>query len=233
MIRSKGEAGTGDVVEAVRHMRSIRRGIAELEALAPEELHAAAKDLRAPYELVRPAWPSLAACPWSCSRAGGIATPGRRGADDAARRRRLFVGSGIFKSDDPAPRARAIVEAITHFRGPRAARQGLRGARRADGRHRARQARRRRAAGQARLVSAGAQSACSRCRARSASTSRCCARLGADAVEVRTPDELERLDGLVLPGGESTTIGKLLVSPASTAAARAARGSRSSARARG
>jgi pyridoxal 5'-phosphate synthase pdxS subunit len=115
MIRSKGEAGTGDVVEAVRHMRSIRRGIAELSALAPEELHARAKDLRAPYELVK-ATAELGRLPVVMFTAGGIATPA-----DAAMMMQLgadgcFVGSGIFKSDDPAPRARAIVEAVTHFR---------------------------------------------------------------------------------------------------------------------
>ncbi len=115
MIRSKGEAGTGDVVEAVRHMRSIRRGIAELAALAPEELHARAKDLRAPYELVK-ATAELGRLPVVMFTAGGIATPA-----DAAMMMQLgadgcFVGSGIFKSDDPAPRARAIVEAVTHFR---------------------------------------------------------------------------------------------------------------------
>jgi pyridoxal 5'-phosphate synthase pdxS subunit len=115
MIRSKGEAGTGDVVEAVRHMRSIRRGIAELSALAPDELHARAKDLRAPYEIVK-ATAELGRLPVVLFTAGGIATPA-----DAALMMQLgadgcFVGSGIFKSDDPAPRARAIVEAVTHFR---------------------------------------------------------------------------------------------------------------------
>ena len=115
MIRSKGEAGTGDVVEAVRHMRSISRDIAELAALAPEELHARAKDLRAPYELVK-ATAELGRLPVVMFTAGGIATPA-----DAAMMMQLgadgcFVGSGIFKCDDPAPRARAIVEAATHFR---------------------------------------------------------------------------------------------------------------------
>ncbi len=117
MIRSKGEAGTGNVVEAVRHMRAIRGGIARLAGLPPEELHAAAKDLRAPYELVA----RVAAdggLPVVLFCAGGIATPA-----DAALMLQLgaegvFVGSGIYKSDDPAGRARAIVEAATHYRDP-------------------------------------------------------------------------------------------------------------------
>ena len=117
MIRSKGEAGTGNVVEAVRHMRAIRSGIARLAGMAPEELHAAAKDLRAPYELVA----KVAAdgrLPVVLFSAGGIATPA-----DAALMLQLgaegnFVGSGIFKSEDPERRARAIVEATTHFEDP-------------------------------------------------------------------------------------------------------------------
>jgi len=117
MIRSKGEAGTGNVVEAVRHMRAIRSGIARLAGLAPEELYAAAKDLRAPYELVA----QVAAdgrLPVVLFSAGGIATPA-----DAALMLQLgaegvFVGSGIYKSEDPPARARAIVEAATHFRDP-------------------------------------------------------------------------------------------------------------------
>jgi len=117
MIRTKGEAGTGNVVEAVRHMRAIRTGITRLTGLAPEELHAAAKDLRAPYDLVA----RVAAegrLPVVNFSAGGIATPA-----DAALMMQLgaegvFVGSGIYKSQDPPRRARAIVEAVTHFREP-------------------------------------------------------------------------------------------------------------------
>ncbi|HVH00396.1 MAG TPA: pyridoxal 5'-phosphate synthase lyase subunit PdxS [Miltoncostaeaceae bacterium] len=117
MIRTKGEAGTGNVVEAVRHMRAIRGGIAGLAGRPPEELHAAAKDLRAPYELVA----RVAAegrLPVVNFSAGGIATPA-----DAALMMQLgaegvFVGSGIYKSADPPRRARAIVEAVTHHRDP-------------------------------------------------------------------------------------------------------------------
>ena len=117
MIRSKGEAGTGNVVEAVRHIRAIRGELARLRTMAPEELYATAKELQAPYELVR-ACADEGRLPVVLFTAGGIATPA-----DAALMMQLgsdgvFVGSGIFKSGDPASRARAIVEATTHFADP-------------------------------------------------------------------------------------------------------------------
>ncbi len=117
MIRSKGEAGTGNVVEAVRHMREITGGIRRLSTLRPEELAAAAKELPAPLEVVQEvAAAGRLPVPLFC--AGGIATPA-----DAALMMQLgaegnFVGSGIFKSSDPARRAKAIVEATTHFDDP-------------------------------------------------------------------------------------------------------------------
>ena len=117
MIRSKGEAGTGNVVEAVRHMREIVGGIKHLTTLSPTELPTAAKNLQAPLELVREvATAGWLPVPVFC--AGGIATPA-----DAALMMQLgaegnFVGSGIFKSDDPERRAKAIVEATTHFNDP-------------------------------------------------------------------------------------------------------------------
>ncbi|HVW45988.1 MAG TPA: pyridoxal 5'-phosphate synthase lyase subunit PdxS [Solirubrobacterales bacterium] len=117
MIRSKGEAGTGNVVEAVRHMRAIRAGISRLSTLRPEEVAAAAKELSAPLEVVHEvAAAGRLPVPLFC--AGGIATPA-----DAALMMQLgaegnFVGSGIFKSSDPARRAKAIVEATTHFEDP-------------------------------------------------------------------------------------------------------------------
>ena len=117
MIRSKGEAGTGNIVEAVRHMREITGGIKRLGTLTSTELPAAAKELRAPLEIVREvATSGWLPVPLFC--AGGIATPA-----DAALMMQLgaegnFVGSGIFKSEDPALRARAIVEATTHFADP-------------------------------------------------------------------------------------------------------------------
>ncbi len=117
MIRSKGEAGTGNVVEAVRHMRGITSGIKRLAQLGPEELAAAAKEHQAPLEVVREvADTGRLPVPLFC--AGGIATPA-----DAALMMQLgaegnFVGSGIFKSADPERRARAIVEATTHHDDP-------------------------------------------------------------------------------------------------------------------
>ena len=117
MIRSKGEAGTGNVVEATRHMRQIRADIRRLTVLDEVELYAAAKELRAPYELVK----EIAATgklPVVLFTAGGIATPA-----DAAMMMQLgaegvFVGSGIFKSGDPAQRAAAIVKATTFHDDP-------------------------------------------------------------------------------------------------------------------
>jgi pyridoxal 5'-phosphate synthase pdxS subunit len=119
MIRTKGEAGTGNVVEAVRHMRAIQSGIRRLASMDQSELPTAAKELRAPLELVR----RVAAegrLPVVNFSAGGLATPA-----DAALMMQLgaegvFVGSGIFKSSDPPARARAIVHATTHFEDPRA-----------------------------------------------------------------------------------------------------------------
>ncbi len=117
MLRTKGEPGTGNVVEAVRHMRTLTDQIAWLKGLRPEQLYAAAKDLQAPYELVK--WVAEnGKLPVVNFSAGGIATPA-----DAAMMMQLgcdgvFVGSGIFKSGDPAKRARAIVEATTHYDDP-------------------------------------------------------------------------------------------------------------------
>ena len=114
MVRTKGEPGTGNVVEAVRHMRTVTSEIAYVAGLRPEELFTAAKDLQAPYELVK--WVAdNGRLPVVNFSAGGIATPA-----DAALMMQLgcdgvFVGSGIFKSGDPSKRARAIVEATTHF----------------------------------------------------------------------------------------------------------------------
>ena len=114
MIRTKGEAGTGNVVEAVRHMRTITDEMRALASLDEDELFAAAKEHRAPYELV--AWVAKSGrLPVVNFSAGGLATPA-----DAALMMQLgadgvFVGSGIFKSEDPAKRAKAIVQATTHY----------------------------------------------------------------------------------------------------------------------
>ena len=114
MIRTKGEAGTGDIVNAVTHMRSVFGGIRRLQSLRSEELYAEAKNLQAPYDLVK--WVAESGrLPVVTFTAGGIATPAdaslcmQLGADG------VFVGSGIFKSGNPAQRARAIVEATTHY----------------------------------------------------------------------------------------------------------------------
>lgn len=117
MIRSKGEAGTGDIVEAVRHMRSIKGEIRRLTMLDEAELFVAAKTLQAPLDIVRGV-AEHGKLPVPLFSAGGIATPA-----DAALMMQLgaesvFVGSGIFKSEDPELRARAIVEATTHFEDP-------------------------------------------------------------------------------------------------------------------
>jgi pyridoxal 5'-phosphate synthase pdxS subunit len=117
MVRTKGEAGSGNIVEAVRHMRAVVDGIRRVQSLSREQLMAEAKDLQAPYELVlyvheNGRLPVVNFC------AGGVATPA-----DAALMMQLgaegiFVGSGIFKSDNPALRAKAIVEATTHYEDP-------------------------------------------------------------------------------------------------------------------
>jgi pyridoxal 5'-phosphate synthase pdxS subunit len=117
MIRTKGEAGTGNVVEAVRHVRAINGQLAQLHGMRDDELLSASKDLGAPFELVRQV-AQTGKLPVVNFAAGGLASPA-----DAALMMQLgvdgnFVGSGIFKSEDPAPRARAIVEATTYFNDP-------------------------------------------------------------------------------------------------------------------
>jgi pyridoxal 5'-phosphate synthase pdxS subunit len=118
MIRTKGEAGTGNIVEAVRHMRAVQDGIRRAKSLPREELMAEAKNLGAPYELLVQV-AERGALPVVNFAAGGVATPA-----DAALMMQLgadgvFVGSGVFKSSDPTQRAQAIVRAVTHFRDPK------------------------------------------------------------------------------------------------------------------
>jgi pyridoxal 5'-phosphate synthase pdxS subunit len=117
MIRTKGEAGTGDVVEAVRHARAVLGEIRRLQSMPDEELMAYSKEIGAPYELVVET-KTLGHLPVVNFAAGGVATPA-----DAALMMQLgvdgvFVGSGIFKSGDPAKRAAAIVKAVTHYTDP-------------------------------------------------------------------------------------------------------------------
>ena len=118
MLRTKGEAGTGNVVEAVRHARQVQGEIKRLASLSKDELFVAAKELRAPYELVKQV-ADQGKLPVVNFAAGGVATPA-----DAALMMQLgvdgvFVGSGIFKSKNPEARARAIVQATTHFKDPK------------------------------------------------------------------------------------------------------------------
>jgi len=117
MIRTKGEAGTGDIVEAVRHMRTVMDEIRRLQNMDCDELFAASKELGAPYELVKDVH-DAGRLPVVNFAAGGVATPA-----DAALMMQLgaegvFVGSGIFKSDEPELRAKAIVKAVTHYQDP-------------------------------------------------------------------------------------------------------------------
>jgi pyridoxal 5'-phosphate synthase pdxS subunit len=117
MIRTKGEPGTGNIVEAVRHMRTMNDGIRRLGTLDAEQLMSEARDLGAPYDLIKEV-AETGKLPVVNFAAGGIATP-----SDAALMMQLgcdgvFVGSGVFKSGDPAQRARAIVEAVTYFEDP-------------------------------------------------------------------------------------------------------------------
>ena len=117
MIRTKGEAGTGDIVEAVRHMRAVWDAVRRLQSMPEEELMAEAKTLGAPFELVKETR-ELGRLPVVNFAAGGVATPA-----DAALMMQLgadgvFVGSGIFKSEDPQRRGEAIVKAVTHFNDP-------------------------------------------------------------------------------------------------------------------
>jgi pyridoxal 5'-phosphate synthase pdxS subunit len=117
MIRTKGEAGTGDIVEAVRHMRTVMDDIRRLQSADEDELFTEAKDLGAPYELVKEVH-DTGRLPVVNFAAGGVATPA-----DAALMMQLgaegvFVGSGIFKSDEPEKRAAAIVKAVTHYQDP-------------------------------------------------------------------------------------------------------------------
>lgn len=117
MIRTKGEAGSGNIVEAVRHMRALQTGIKRLTVLGDEELMAEAKNLGAPYEIVKTV-ARTGKLPVPNFSAGGIATPADASLMMQLGAESVFVGSGIFKSSDPPHRAKAIVEATTHFDDP-------------------------------------------------------------------------------------------------------------------
>lgn len=117
MIRTKGEAGTGDIVEAVRHLRTLTDDMRRLQGLRPEQLMTAAKELGAPYDLVVEV-AQTGKLPVPNFSAGGVATPADAALMVQLGAEAVFVGSGIFKSDDPAPRARAIVDAVAHYDNP-------------------------------------------------------------------------------------------------------------------
>jgi len=126
LLRTKGEAGTGNIVEAVRHMRAVTSAVRRLGTLGPEELMHEAKSLGAPYELVR-AVASAGRLPVPNFAAGGIATPADAALMMSLGAEAVFVGSGIFKSSHPAPRARAIVKATTHYQDAKAVAEASRG----------------------------------------------------------------------------------------------------------
>lgn len=118
MIRTKGEAGSGDIVEAVRHMRVVMSHIRSLKNMNPEEIKIQAQEMRVAPELVQKI-ADLGQLPVPNFAAGGIATPADASLMMQLGAESVFVGSGIFKSDDPAPRAKAIVQATTHFKDPK------------------------------------------------------------------------------------------------------------------
>ena len=208
MIRTKGEAGTGDIVNAVRHATlGLRLDPPARIALDPDELFAEAKELQAPVELVK--WVAEhGRLPVVTFTAGGIATPAdaalcmQLGADG------VFVGSGIFKSADPPAVAKAIVEATTHYNG--------RSSRRSHGASAMRcpASRRRRSGGRAarnpRLVAVPNKIGILAVKGDFREHAAMLRRLGAEPVEVRKPEQLEDLDRLVIPGGESTAIMRLI-----------------------
>ncbi len=117
LIRTKGEAGTGDIIEAVRHMRMIKREMSLISQLSEMELMSQAKNLQAPYDLVRYVHKN-GALPVPNFSAGGVATPADAALMVQLGAESVFVGSGIFKADDPAPRAHAIVKAVTFYDKP-------------------------------------------------------------------------------------------------------------------
>jgi pyridoxal 5'-phosphate synthase pdxS subunit len=126
LLRTKGEAGTGNVVEAVRHIRSVTGAIKRITALGPEEWMAEAKNLGAPYELVK-LLAETGKLPVPNFAAGGIATPADAALMMSLGAESVFVGSGIFKSTDPAKRAKAIVRATTHWQDAKAVAEASRG----------------------------------------------------------------------------------------------------------
>ena len=180
MIRSKGEAGTGDIVEAVRHLREITADLRRLRNLDEAELAQRRDATCAPRSSSSAAWPRRGRLPVVLFCAGGIATPADASLVMQLGAEGVFVGSGIFKSSDPPQRARAIVEATTHFDDPERVARASEGLGEADDLARGAQAGRRAAPQPTRLVAAPCHrwSASSRCRATSRPTRGCCAPAG-------------------------------------------------------
>ena len=118
MIRTKGEAGSGNIVEAVRHMRQVKSDIKKLTTMDREEMMAAAKDMGAPFSLVEQV-SKIGKLPVPNFAAGGVATPADASLMMQLGSETVFVGSGIFMSDDPGPRAKAIVDAVTYYKDPK------------------------------------------------------------------------------------------------------------------
>ena len=118
MIRTKGEAGSGNIVEAVRHMRQVKRDIKKLTTMDREEMMAAAKDMGAPFSLVEQV-AKIGKLPVPNFAAGGVATPADASLMMQLGSETVFVGSGIFMSDDPCPIANAIVDAVTYYKDPK------------------------------------------------------------------------------------------------------------------
>ena len=118
MIRTKGEAGSGNIVEAVRHMRQVKSDIKKLTSMDREEMMAAAKDMGAPFSLVEQV-AKIGKLPVPNFAAGGVATPADASLMMQLGSETVFVGSGIFMSDDPGPRAKAIVDAVTYYKDPK------------------------------------------------------------------------------------------------------------------
>ena len=118
MIRTKGEAGSGNIIEAVRHMRQVKSDIKKLTTMDREEMMAAAKDMGAPFSLVEQV-AKIGKLPVPNFAAGGVATPADASLMMQLGSETVFVGSGIFMSDDPSPRAKAIVDAVTYYKDPK------------------------------------------------------------------------------------------------------------------
>ena len=187
MIRSKGEAGTGDIVEAVRHLRAITGEIKRLGTLERDGAHDRGQGAR---RAVRPRprrWPQDGKLPVPLFCAGGIATPADASLVMQLGAEAVFVGSGIFKSADPATRAAAIVEATTHFHDPDRVARGERGPRPGDGVARGAQARRGSAARRPRLVTPAPLVGVLALQGGFAAHARVLRALGAEVREVRTP----------------------------------------------